>query len=57
MMVFKIIMAITSFLSMIYLAYKLDTYKRYDTYTALCITGISCFGIILGLMMGLIFNN
>lgn len=60
MIVFKIIFAILSLIGMYYLAYELDKRtielnKKVDSYSALCVGGIACCGIILGLMLGTIF--
>lgn len=56
MLVFKIIMGVMSFLGMIGLARELDKNEAINTpFNALCVGGIACCGILLGLILGLLF--
>lgn len=48
-------MAILSFICMNYLAYEIVKEGKINNFTALCISGIACFGLILGLCLGLLF--
>ena len=49
-------MAIISFIGMFALAGIMDKKERYNTtFNALCVGGIACCGIILGLCLGLLF--
>lgn len=57
MLAFKIIMIIFTFIGMNYLAYKIDKEGKVTTYTALCMGGITCLAVLLGLMIGLIFTQ
>lgn len=57
MLIFKIIMATLSFIGMMGLAHEMDKDKALNTtFNAMCVGGIACCGIILGLMLGLIFG-
>ena len=47
-------MAILSLIGMNYLAYKIDRKAELNTYTALCVGGIACCGILVGIFATLI---
>ena len=57
MLAFKIIMIVLTFMGMNYLAYKIDKEGKISAFTALCIGGITCLAVLLGLMVGLIFTQ
>lgn len=42
-------------MGMYYLSYEIDKKGELNTYTALCVGGIACCGIILGIFITLIF--
>ena len=53
MLIFKIIMTILSFIGMCDLFYEIKKEGELNTYTALCVGGIACCGIIFGIFSAL----
>ena len=57
MIIFEIIMAILSLISMFYLSHEIDKEGELNTYTALCMGGIACCGILVGMFSTLIIKG